>query len=149
MPPPPGRSGSLESWEHVIDAPMGGTRRRSTVITIAGVLLIVAGVFAAFAGLLILMTGDGATIEGVGDGSPTLPVIVTMVLACLEVGSGVLVLRCAPVGRTLGIVVAALGIAGGLAAVGTPRGLVTIAIFGFVVYALVTNAEAFGRTLEG
>lgn len=133
----------------MIDAPMGGTRRRPTVITIAGVLLIVAGVFAAFAGLLILMTGDGATIEGVGDGSPTLPVIVTMVLACLEVGSGVLVLRCAPVGRTLGIVVAALGIAGGLAAVGTPRGLVTIAIFGFVVYALVTNAEAFGRTLEG
>lgn len=133
----------------MIDAPMGGTRRRSTVITIAGVLLIVAGVFAAFAGLLILMTGDGATIEGVGDGSPTLPVIVTMVLACLEVGSGVLVLRCAPVGRTLGIVVAALGIAGGLAVVGTPRGLVTIAIFGFVVYALVTNAEAFGRTLEG
>lgn len=133
----------------MIDAPMGGTRRRPTVITIAGVLLIVAGVFAAFAGLLILMTGDGATIEGVGDGSPTLPVIVTMVLACLEVVSGVLVLRCAPVGRTLGIVVAALGIAGGLAAVGTPRGLVTIAIFGFVVYALVTNAEAFGRTLEG
>ena len=60
-----------------------------------------------------------------------------------------LVLRCTPAGRTLGIIVAALGIAGGLAAVGSPRGMVTIAIFGFVVFALVTNAEAFRRTREG
>jgi hypothetical protein len=149
MPPPPARSGSLEAWEHVIDAPLAGPRRRPVVITVAGVLLVVAGGFAALAGLLILLTGDGATIEGVGDGSATLPVIVSMVLACLEIGSGALVLRCAPVGRTVGIVVAALGIAAGLAAVGSPRGLVTIAIFGFVVFALVTNAEAFGRPAEG
>lgn len=133
----------------MIDAPLAGPRRRPVIVTIAGVLLVVAGGFAALAGVLILLTGDGATIEGVGDGSATLPVIVSMSLACLEIGSGALVLRCAPVGRTIGIVVAALGIAAGVAAVGSPRGLVTIAIFGFVVFALVTSADAFDRTPEG
>ncbi len=151
MPPPPGRPGSLESWERVIAEPVAAERRRPAVITVAGTLLMVAGGFAALAGLLILMTGDGATIEGVGDGAgaSTLAVIVSSALACLEIGSGLLVLRCAPAGRTLGIIVAGLGIAGGLAAAGSPRGMVTIAIFGFVVFALVTNAEAFHRTREG
>lgn len=149
MPPPPGRSQSLESWEHVIDAPVAGPRRRPAVITIAGVLLIVAGVYALFAGLLILATGDGARIEGLGEGSSPFAVVVTMVLACLEVGSGALVLRSLAVGRLVGIVVAAIGIVAGVAAVGSPQGLVTIAIFGFVVFALVTNREAFRRTPQG
>ena len=149
MPLPPRRPGSLESWERVIDGPVVDPRRRPAVITVAGAMLIVAGGFAALAGLLILMTGDGATIEGVGDGTSTIAVIVSSALACLEIGSGVLVLRCTPVGRTIGIIVAALGIAGGLAAAGSPRGMMTIAIFGFVLFALVWNAEAFRRTGEG
>jgi hypothetical protein len=148
MPPQPGRSNSLESWEQVIDAPMPGQRRRPAVITIAGVLLIVAGVYAAFAGLLILATGDGARIEGLGEDSSTLAFVVTLVLACLEVGSGALVLRSLTVGRMVGIVVAAIGIVAGVAAIGSPQGLVTIAIFGFVVFALVTNGEAFRRTSQ-
>jgi hypothetical protein len=102
MPPPPRRPPSLESWEHVIEAPVPGAHRRPAAVTIAGVLLVVAGVFAGFAGLLILTTGDGATIEGVGDGGATLPVAVTMVLACCEIGSGVLVLRGYALGRPLG-----------------------------------------------
>ncbi len=149
MPPPPRRPPSLESWEHVIEAPVPGAHRRPAAVTIAGVLLVVAGVFAGFAGLLILTTGDGATIEGVGDGGATLPVAVTMVLACCEIGSGVLVLRGFALGRPLGLVIAGLGIAGGFADIGSPRSLVTIAVFGFVVFALVKNAEAFRRTAEG
>jgi hypothetical protein len=50
------------------------------------------------------------------------------------------------VGRTLGSVVGALGILSGLATIRSPQGLVAVAIFGFVVYALVTNADAFRRT---
>lgn len=148
MPPPP-RPPSLESWEHVIDAPASGVPRRPAAVTVAGALLVVAGVFAAFAGLLILTTGDGATIEGVGDGGATLPVAVTMVLACCEIGSGVLVLRGVALGRPVGIVIAGLGIAGGFADIGSPRSLVTIAIFGFVVITLVKNADAFRRTAQG
>lgn len=149
MPPPPARQGSLEAWEHVIDVPAPAAPRRPAVVTVAGTLLIVAGAFAALAGALILMTGDGATIEGVGGGSSTVAVAASLALACLEIGSGLFVLRCAPIGRTLGIVVAGLGIVGGVAAIGTPRGIVTIAIFGFVVFALVKNADAFRRPHDG
>ena len=139
MPPPPRRAPSLESWEHVVEAPVPGAHRRPAAVTIAGVLLVVAGVFAGFAGLLILTTGDGGA---------TLPVAVTMVLACSEIGSGVLVLRGHALGRPLGLVIAGLGIAGGFADIGSPRSLVTIAVFGFVVFALVKNAETFRRTAE-
>ena len=139
MPPPPG---SFEAWERVIEQPLAAPPRRPVAITVAGVLLIVAGAFAALAAGLILLTGDGASIEGVGADVPTVVVLVALALAALEVGAGVLVLRCAPIGRTLGIVVAALGIVGGLAAIASPQGIVTIAIFGFVIYALVTNAQA-------
>ena len=148
MRPPPGRPGSLEAWEHVIETPVAGTRRPA-VITIAGVLLIVAGAFAALAGLLILLTGDGATVEGFGADLPALAVAVAVVLALLEVAAGLLVLRCSPVGRVLGIVVAALGIVGSLASIATPQGIVTISIFGFVAVALVKNAAAFHRTHGG
>jgi hypothetical protein len=146
MPPPPS---SFEAWERVIEQPRAAPPRRPVAITVAGVLLIVAGAFAALAAGLILLTGDGASIEGVGADVPTVVVLVALALAALEVGAGVLVLRCAPIGRTLGIVVAALGIVGGLAAIASPQGIVTIAIFGFVIYALVTNAQAFRPTSAG
>ena len=103
MPPPPG---SFEAWERVIAEPVAAPPRRPVAITVAGVLLIVAGGFAALAAGLILLTGDGASIEGVGADAPTVVVLVALALAALEVGAGVLVLRCAPIGRTLGIVVA-------------------------------------------
>jgi len=145
MPPRPGRAGSLESWEHVATTAVEQTRTRHAVVTIAGVLLILAGAFAGVGGLLILLAGDDARIEGVAAGVST---YVALALAGLEVLSGLLVLRRSPTGRMLGIVVAGLGIAGGLATVGSPPGIVTIAIFGFVVFALVRSADAFGRTRE-
>lgn len=148
MPPPPGAAGSLESWERVLETGPRDHVRRPVAVTIAGVLLLVAGAFAGLAGGLIVLTGDGATIEGIGGSETTIAVIAALVLAVLEVASGVLVLRTSHAGRVLGIVVAALGIGGGLAAIASPQGLVTIAIFGFVVYALVTNARAFRRTRD-
>ena len=149
MPPPPPRPPSLESWEHVVGTRGAGSPRRPAAVTIAGVLLVVAGVFAGFASLLILTTGNGATIEGVGGGGVTLPVVVTLVLALGEIASGVLVLRGSALGRPMGLVVAGLGVAGGFADLGSPRSLVTMAIFGFVVFVLATNSEAFRRTVEG
>ena len=146
MPPPPG---SFEAWERVIAEPVAAPPRRPVAITVAGVLLIVAGGFAALAAALIWLTGDGASIEGVGGDVPNVVVLAALALAALEVGAGVLVLRCAPIGRTLGIVVASLGIVGGLAAIRSPQGIVTIAIFGFVIYTLVTNARAFRPTRAG
>lgn len=146
MPPPPARPGSLEAWEDVIGSTVAAPRRRPAAVTIAGVLLIVAGAFAALAGLLILLTGDGATIEGFGAGEPTLAMVVALVLTMLEIVSGLLVLRVTPAGRTLGIVVAGIGIVGGLVAITSPQGVVTVAIFGFVAFALVTNPDAFRDT---
>jgi hypothetical protein len=146
MPPPPG---SFEAWERVIAEPIAVPPRRPVAVTVAGVLLIVAGCFAALAAGLILLTGDGASIEGVGADASTVVVLAALALAALEVGAGALVLRCAPIGRTLGIGVAGLGIVGGLAAISSPQGIVTIAIFGFVIYTLVTNADAFRQTRAG
>ena len=151
MPPPPAGpgSGSFEAWERAIEEPVTAPPRRPLAVTVAGWLLIVAGVFAVLAAGLILMTGDGATVEGVGADASAVAVAVAFILAGLEIASGVLVLRVAPLGRSLGIVVAVLGIIGGLAAIDSPKGAVTIAIFGFVVYALVTSADAFRRTRDG
>jgi hypothetical protein len=149
MPPPPAGQGSFEAWEQAIDAPPAATRRRPLAVSVAGWLLIVAGVFAVLAAVLILVTGDGARVEGVGADASSLAVGVALVLAGLEIAAGVLVLRAAPFGRSLGIVVAALGIVGGLAAIASPKGAVTVAIFGFVVYGLATNAEAFRATHDG
>jgi hypothetical protein len=145
MPPPPGR-GSLQQWERAVESPVAARRSRPVAVTIAGALLIVAGAFAALASALILLVGDGATIEGIGGDTPAVAVVVSLVLASAEILAGVLVLRCLPVGRTLGSVVGALGILSGLATIRSPQGLVAVAIFGFVVYALVTNADAFRRT---
>ena len=47
MPPPP--SGSYEAWERVIEEPIASPPRRPVAVTVAGVLLIVAGGFAALA----------------------------------------------------------------------------------------------------
>ena len=149
MPPPSWRPRSLEAWEDVIGSTVAVSRRRPAAVTIAGVLLIVAGGFAALAGLLIVLTGDGATIEGFGAGEPTLAMVLALVLAVLEIVSGLLVLRVTPAGRTLGMVVAGIGIVGGLIAIASPQGVVTVAIFGFVVFALVTNPDAFRRTHDG
>jgi hypothetical protein len=146
MPPPPG---SFEAWERVIAEPVVAPPHRPVAITIAGVLLILAGGFAALAAGLILLTGDGASIEGVGADAPTVVVLGALALAAMEVGAGALVLRCAPIGRTCGLVVAALGFLGGLAAIRSPQGIVTIAIFGFVIYTLVTNSDAFRHTRDG
>lgn len=148
MPPPPSR-GSLQSWERVIEGPVPEPRRRPIAVTIAGALLIVAGGFAALASVLILLVGDGATIEGIGGDTATVAVVVSLVLATAEILAGVLVLRCVPLGRIVGIVVASLGILSGVATIRTPQGLVAVAIFGFVAYALATNADAFARTPRG
>jgi hypothetical protein len=146
MPPPPDR-GSLQAWERVIESPLAEPRRRPVAVTVAGALLIVAGGFAALASVLILLVGDGATIEGIGGETAAVAVIVSLVLASAEILAGVFVLRCLPLGRIVGIVVASLGILSGLVTIRTPQGLVAVAIFGFVAYALATNAAPFARTL--
>jgi hypothetical protein len=150
MPQPPaGHRGGLEDWERVAAQPPAAPGRRPVAVTVSGVLLIVAGAFAGVAAVLILATGEGATIEGVGAEATPAVVVVAIALAMLQVAAGMLVLRCTIAGRVVGIVMSALGIAGGLLSIASPRGLVTIAIFGFVAYVLLTNREAFGRAVEG
>ncbi len=112
-------------------------------ITVAGILLVVAGAFALLAAGLIVLTGDGARVEGLGGGASSATSAVATILAVIEIGSGVLVLRRLPAGRAVGIAIAAVGVIGGLATITSASGLVSTSIFGFVIVALATNGEAF------
>jgi hypothetical protein len=111
-------------------------------------MLIVAGGFAGLAALVIALTGDGATVEGVGGGGSGAVAVIALVMAGIEVASGVLVLRLAPVGRVLGVVASVVGIVGGLAAITTAQGALTVGVFVAVLYVLLTNAAAFRRTAD-
>lgn len=125
------------------------TAKRPVAVTVAGILLVVAGAFALLAAGLILLTGDGARVEGLGGGASGTTSAVAAVLAVIEIGSGALVLRRVPAGRVVGIAIAAIGAIGGLATITSASGLVSTAIFGFVIVALVTNREPFRAPHQG
>jgi hypothetical protein len=115
-------------------------------VTAAGVLMIVFGVFATLAGVLLLGSGDMlGSIQGIdADLEGTLGVV-TLVVGALDLLVGILILRLRPAGRIGGIVLGTLGLASALLQIGSLQGVAGLAAYAFVLYALVTSREAFAR----
>jgi hypothetical protein len=70
---------------------------------------------------------------------------IALVIGGVEVLVGILVLRLVPAGRVLGIIFGVLGILGALGSLGSPQSMITLAVDGFVIYALATTGDAFRR----
>jgi hypothetical protein len=121
-----------------VPTPMAGPRRRPGPVTGAGWALIVIGALTTLAGLFVSSLGiDGSSVA-----------VVTIIVLAMGVGNvlaGVLVLRLSSTGRVLGFVFSGLGLAGGLAQLsGNPgSAMITLAVDGFILWALATNGEAF------
>jgi hypothetical protein len=149
MPPPP--TPGYEGWaDRVIEARPSTLRpRRPGIVTAAAVLLLVAGGLAVVASLLILSAGDRTAVQGIGADAVHTVGLVALVIGSVEVLAGVLVLRLIPAGRVLGLIFAGLGLLGALRSLGTPQGIITLAVDGFVVYALATTGDAFRRATRG
>ena len=72
-------------------------------------------------------------------------------MGSLGVFAGILVLRRSGGGRILALVVASIGLVGGIGSVshGYAPGLLTLGLYGFVIYVLFANASAFRSTARG
>jgi hypothetical protein len=148
LPPPPERRAGYEDWQENIPDPVPGAVVRPGAVTAAGVLLLVAGVLALLAAALILSSGDRTVIDGVSRDVVRVAGVVMVFVAGLEIVAGILVLRLSAIGRVLGLILAGLGIVAALGALATPTGVVTLAIDGFVIYALASSGDAFRRAAQ-
>ncbi len=73
--------------------------------------------------------------------------VLAMAFGGLEVLAGVLVLRLSNAGRILGLVLACLGVVGGLGSLGDGAGvgLISLGLYGLTVYALFAHGDVFRR----
>jgi len=146
LPPPP--HAGYEDWA---DRLPPGTDpsvapRRPGVITTAGVLLLVSAGFSLLGALILLSSGARPTLNGLGSARSFAAVLV--IIGGLHLTAGVLVLARSNRGRILAIVLASFGVLGALSQFGSSTGFVSLAINGFVVYALATNGDAFRRRTQ-
>src|SRR5947209_5440112 len=117
---------------------------RSTRITAAGVVLLLAGVLEAI-GLVVLLSTNHAG-AGKAEGQLTLgEALVLFSLATINLLAATLVFRLRPNGRMIGLIAAGTGIVVGLAKLASSpgSGLSTIVHEGFVVWVDLTAADAF------
>jgi hypothetical protein len=143
MPPPP-QAGS-ERWaeQPLTPEPAGAVAKRPGAVTAAGVLLIVSAAFSFLGALVLIGSSARPSLDGVGSARGF--AIVLVIAGALNLVAGLLVLARSNAGRILAIVLAGLGILGALTQFGSATGFVSLAIDGFIVIALVTNADAFRR----
>jgi hypothetical protein len=130
--PASGRS-RYEDYDLTVPTPTASPRRRTPTLVMAGVVLAITGAMA-----LLLVVGVGI------DSTLAIPLIV---FGLIELAGAALVLLLLPLGRTVGIVLGAVGIVLGIlsAAKSPANGLISIALNGFVIYALASSGPAFRR----
>ena len=72
--------------------------------------------------------------------------VFSLVVGLVEILSGFLVLRLSNAGRILALVLAGLGVLGGIGSLsgGSPAGVLTLGLYALVIYALVAHRVVFG-----
>jgi len=146
-PPEPG---ARDPFPFSIPVPKPAPRRRSTLITAAGVVLLLTGVLAVVGFFIVLSTDQTGSAGATGQLTRG-AAFVFFALAAMNLLAAALVLRLRPNGRTIGLIAAAVGIVIGLGSLRSSpgRGLLTLVLDGFVAWVLVTEADAFGRGSAG
>lgn len=113
---------------------------RPPLVQAAGIMLIVGGALGVLAALLLF--GASGVIP-----AAALFAILSLVLGAGEIYAGTQVLALKEQGRMIGLILAGIGAALSLIQVilGYPSSILGLLINGFIVYALVTNAQHFRR----
>ncbi len=142
LPPPPGSPDDPFPGTpgFQVPVPMSGPPRRPGPVSVAGWALVVIGALTVLAGLFL-------SSIGIDESAVAVAMIIVLAMGAGNILAGVLVLRLRPLGRTLGFVFAGLGFVGGLAQLSGRPGsaIVTLAVDGFILWALATNRQAFVR----
>jgi hypothetical protein len=109
------------------------TRRRTPTVTTAAIILFVSGALTVLT-VVLLKPSSGA-------------VPLFAALGVLQLVGGGLVVALTPIGRVLGLVLGAAGVVVGLSLLGSSalNGLMTIALNGYVIYALASSGPSFRR----
>jgi len=137
LPPPPARPDEPFGYPAAPggQAPAPVAASRPGTVTAAGWALIVIGVLTAAAGLFVSSFGIEQSVVAI-------VTIFVLAIGAAGILAGILVLRLSPTGRVLGFVVAGLGLASGLLQFDSSS-VLTLAVNGFIFWALATNGEAF------
>ncbi|HEX6581672.1 MAG TPA: hypothetical protein VF195_12475 [Actinomycetota bacterium] len=143
--PPPPSPGTVPGVP--TPRPTGPPTSRPGAVTGAAAILLIAGALVTIFGLMGL-TGNGVDIDAPfldGDAAARIVALALVVQGILSLLAGWLVLRLRPAGRVLGLLLAALGIVGGLAQVRRTgsAGLLTFTLNAFVIYVLLTYGFLF------
>jgi hypothetical protein len=120
---------------------------RPAAVTGAAAILLIAGALVLYFAAMGL-TGDGVDIDAPfldGEGAGRVIALALVVQGCLSLLAGWLILRLRPAGRILGIVLTAIGILSALVQLrrSGSSGFLTLALDGFVLYALLTYGFLF------
>ncbi len=143
LPPPP--PGTTTRWTDLV--PKIGRPRRPGLVTAAAIFLILGGVISIWVGFGALGFGDRAQLTAESQHVLSVIAAVLLLVGGLQVGTGILILGQRRLGRTLGIVLAAIGMVSSILRFGVSpiAGLVSMALNGLVLYALTAYKGAFGR----
>jgi hypothetical protein len=113
------------------------------LVTAAAVLLFVLAAINLFIGLSLIgaTRGQGGLSPGLLNGLG----IFSLIVGAAQIFAGVKILKLERIGRTVGIVVAAIGAALALFAIlnGVTLQVLALALNGFILYALGQNASSF------
>jgi hypothetical protein len=152
LPPPPSEPYQPSGQPYsAIPVPRAGPPRRPGVVTGAAVILIVAGVLAIIAGFVVLNGSGALEVPGAdAEDVSTIVAVVAFGLGALDIVAGLLIMRLSSGGRVLGIVIAVLGILSGLGQLSSSgsSGLLSIALYAFVLYALLAYGFVFRQAAE-
>ena len=116
------------------------------MVTYAGLILLISGALSLVVGIMSLSSDTRLEIPG-GDGVLSEEVLAAylVITGALSLLAGGLVLRLRPAGRTLGIVLASLGIVTALIQIRSTggSGLLAIVLDAFILYGLFTYGFVF------
>jgi hypothetical protein len=153
-PPPPPRPD--KGWQAADQVP-ASIPARPQLVTAAAVILLALGALQTLAGMVLLFVSPQQLASIASMGNVRIEPIARgigffiVVVGSLEIVAGILVLRRSGAGRVLAIVLASIGLLGGIGNVtrGYAPGLVTLGLYAFVIYVLFAHASAFRSTRRG
>jgi hypothetical protein len=130
---------------------------RPPLVTAAGIILAVLGALQALGGIALMAMSPAElarlgsvanlNLERVGRGVG----VFSLVIGLVEILAGFLVLRLSKGGRILALVLASLGLVGGIGSLsgGSPAGVLTLGLYGLVIDALFAHGVVFGGARRG
>jgi hypothetical protein len=143
-------------WQAAERAPLPSPARPQ-LVTAAAVILIAIGALQALAGMVFLFVTPQQLASIASMGNVRIEPLARgigffiLVVGSLEIVAGILVLRLSGAGRIFAIVLASIGLVGGIGNVthGYVPGLVTLGLYAFVIYVLFAHAAAFRGARPG